>query len=77
MVRLPDHPPRLCLRTAAGNAGKTFANAGIQAVAARHNVSAAQTVLRWNVQLGIPVIPQATDPTFQEENISTLDDCVV
>lgn len=48
-----------------GHAGATFANPSIQAVAAAHSVSAAQVVLRWNVQLGIPVIPQATDPNYQ------------
>ena len=52
-----------------GKAGTTFANPSIQAVAARHNVSAAQVVLRWNVQLGIPVIPQATNPAYQAENL--------
>jgi|EP01043_Picozoa_sp_COSAG02_P014793 diketogulonate reductase-like aldo/keto reductase len=52
-----------------GHAGATFANPSIQAVATRHNVSAAQVVLRWNVQLGIPVIPQATNPTYQAENL--------
>ena len=48
-----------------GHAGATFGNPSIQAVAAAHSVSAAQVVLRWNVQLGIPVIPQATNPNYQ------------
>jgi diketogulonate reductase-like aldo/keto reductase len=52
-----------------GNAGKTFSNPLIQAVAAAHNVSAAQAVLRWNVQQNIPVIPMATNPSYQAENL--------
>jgi diketogulonate reductase-like aldo/keto reductase len=35
-----------------GQAGQTFAKPDIKLVAAAHNVSAAQAILRWNVQLG-------------------------
>jgi hypothetical protein len=52
-----------------GNAGKTFSNPAVKAIAAAHNVSAAQAVLRWNVQQGIPVIPMATTPDYQAENL--------
>ena len=53
-----------------GQAGKTFSNPSIQSIAAAHNVSAAQAVLRWNVQQGIPVIPMATNPAYQAENMN-------
>ena len=52
-----------------GHAGQTFSNPSIQAVAAAHSVSPAQAVLRWNVQQNIPVIPMATDPDYQAENL--------
>ena len=52
-----------------GHAAKTFSNPFIQAIAAAHNVSAAQAVLRWNVQQRIPVIPMATTPAYQAENL--------
>jgi diketogulonate reductase-like aldo/keto reductase len=48
-----------------GHAGQTFSNPSIKLVAAAHNVSCAQAVLRWNVQQGIPVIPMATNPNYQ------------
>lgn len=53
-----------------GQAGKTFSNPSIKSIAAAHNVSAAQAVLRWNVQQGIPVIPMATNPAYQAENMN-------
>lgn len=52
-----------------GQAGKTFSEPGVAAVAAMKNLSAAQVILRWNVQLGIAVNPQATNPAYQQENL--------
>ena len=52
-----------------GHAGATFGQPAIKAIAAAHKVSAAQVVLRWNVQQGIPVIPMATNPDYQAENL--------
>ena len=87
----------LCLRLVSFSSQPFVAiAASIKAVAAAHNVSAAQAVLRWNVQQvrilnvslmnagmqahtstpqlvcapqGIPVIPMATDPDYQAENL--------
>ena len=52
-----------------GHAGATFSQPSIQAIAAAHKVSPSQAVLRWNAQLNIPVIPQATNPEYQAENL--------
>jgi diketogulonate reductase-like aldo/keto reductase len=48
---------------------KYFKHPDILAVASRHNVSTAQVILRWNVQLGVPMNPMATNPAYQLENL--------
>ncbi|WP_321401847.1 aldo/keto reductase [Maridesulfovibrio sp.] len=45
----------------------------IGAIARRHGKSAAQIILRWQVQLGAVPIPKATSPARQLENISIFD----
>jgi len=48
---------------------KWFNQTDIVAVAAAHNISTAQAILRWNVQLGVAVNPMATNPAYQAENL--------
>ena len=52
-----------------GGTGAVLSAPAVKAVAAAHKVSAAQAVLRWNVQQGFPVIPKATNPAYQAENL--------
>ena len=47
----------------------TFNKPPIKALAAEHNVSAAQLIMRWNFQLGVASNPLATNPAYQKENI--------
>lgn len=45
----------------------------ITAIAEAHDRSAAQVILRWNLQKGVVVIPGSTDPDHIRENISIFD----
>jgi len=42
-------------------------------IAGRHGRSAAQIVLRWNVQRGLVPLPSSTDPNHIVENLRALD----
>jgi 2,5-diketo-D-gluconate reductase A len=48
-------------------------NPTVASIAARHNKSAAQVLLRWHVQQGLVPIPQASAPIWLRENISIFD----
>ena len=55
-----------------GGRGYTAAllgNETIRAIAANHNVSAAQVILRWDLQRGIVVIPGSGNPEHVKENL--------
>lgn len=41
----------------------------IAAIGKAHNVSNAQVILRWNIQLGIAINPMSTNPKYQKENL--------
>ena len=49
--------------------GTLLQNAAVTAVAAAHDKSPAQVLIRWSIQLGNVVIPSATDPARLAENI--------
>jgi 2,5-diketo-D-gluconate reductase A len=50
--------------------GKGLArNAVIAGIAAAHEVTPTQVILRWHVQLGAVPIPKSSDPARQRENI--------
>ena len=53
--------------------GALLDHPGIAAVAAAHGKSAAQVLIRWNVQLGNVVIPRSSDPARIGENIDVFD----
>lgn len=53
--------------------GRDLGNPAIQAIAAKHNKTGAQVVLRWHLQLGNLVIPKTTHPDRLLENISVFD----
>jgi diketogulonate reductase-like aldo/keto reductase len=45
----------------------------IQQIADRHGKSLVQTILRWDLQNGVVVIPGSQNPDHQKENISIFD----
>lgn len=45
----------------------------IQEIADRHGKSLVQTILRWDLQNGVVVIPGSQNPDHQQENISIFD----
>jgi diketogulonate reductase-like aldo/keto reductase len=52
-----------------GQGGALLRNAGLQAVGARHGVSAAQVALAWSIRNdGVITIPKATQPAHVKEN---------
>jgi diketogulonate reductase-like aldo/keto reductase len=53
-----------------GGAGQKGA---VTAVAAAHNKSAAQVLIRWSIQLGNVVIPRATSAARLAENVDVFD----
>ena len=53
--------------------GALLDHPGIAAVAASHGKSAAQVLIRWNLQLGNVVIPRSSDPARIGENIDVFD----
>ena len=50
-----------------------LANPVVAAIAAEHNKTAAQVVLRWNVQRGVVVIPKSVHQNRLAENINIFD----
>ena len=48
-------------------------DADVQAIARRHNKSAAQVALRWVVQQGVPFVTAAMNPTFMVEDLDLFD----
>mmetsp|Transcript_18498 Transcript_18498/g.23821 ORF Transcript_18498/g.23821 Transcript_18498/m.23821 type:complete len:201 (-) Transcript_18498:213-815(-) len=53
-----------------GNAEIPLEDATIQTIAASHNKSAAQVLLRWLLQRGIVVLPKSMKPARMKENFS-------
>jgi 2,5-diketo-D-gluconate reductase A len=53
--------------------GDLLVNETIAAVAARHNRTPAQAILRWHLQLGNIVIPKSVTPTRIRENFELFD----
>lgn len=45
----------------------------LKEIGQKYSKSAAQVVLRWNIQRGLIVIPKSSNPKRQEENISIFD----
>jgi diketogulonate reductase-like aldo/keto reductase len=54
-------------------AGKLLEHPTVTAVAAAHNKSAAQVLIRWSIQLGNVVIPRATSAARLAENVDVFD----
>jgi len=52
-----------------GYTAKLLGDETIQAIAAAHGVSAAQVILRWDLQRGIAVIPGSSNPEHIRENL--------
>ena len=51
----------------------TFENETVAAIAAKHGKTAAQVMLRWQIQNGIVVIPKSTHIERMEENFNVFD----
>lgn len=56
-----------------GHTGAMFRSPVLQKIAAAHGKSAAQVILRWNLQRGVCVIPGSSNPEHIWENISIFD----
>ena len=55
-----------------GGRGHTFellSDKTITNIAAAHNVTPAQVILRWNLQKGVTVIPGSSNPNHIQENL--------
>ena len=52
-----------------GNTADLLGNETIQSIAQAHGVSAAQVILRWDLQRGIVVIPGSSNPEHIRENL--------
>lgn len=50
-----------------------FANAVINGIGAKYGKTAAQVMLRWNIQRGVIVLPKSTHRERMEENINVFD----
>lgn len=50
-----------------------FSDSVLREIAATHNKSVAQIILRWQLQRGIVVIPGSSNPAHIKENISVFD----
>ena len=48
-------------------------NKVVKKIAASHGKSAAQVILRWQIQVGYVVIPGSKDPEHIKENIDVFD----
>lgn len=56
-----------------GRASEMLFDATIKQIAVKHEVSVAQVILRWELQLATITIPKATKPNRQLENLSLFD----
>ena len=56
-----------------GHTGAMFRSPVLQKIAAAHGKSAAQVILRWNLQRGVCVNPGSGNPEHIRENISIFD----
>lgn len=52
-----------------GHTGELLGDGTITAIAAAHDVSPAQVILRWNLQKGVVVIPGSSNPNHIRENL--------
>jgi len=53
--------------------GKLFGNDTLARIAARHQKTTAQVMLRWHLQNGLAVIPKSVDPARIRENLGVFD----
>ena len=53
--------------------GKKFTNPTLMAIAAKHNKTAAQIILRWNMQHKVSAIPKSSNRKRLEENFAIMD----
>lgn len=53
--------------------GEALANPAIVEIAAKHQRTPAQVIIRWHLQLGNVAIPKSITPTRIEENIKVFD----
>ncbi|MCQ5128397.1 aldo/keto reductase [Butyricicoccus faecihominis] len=56
-----------------GHTAELLGNEVINEIAADHNKSAAQVILRWNLQKGVVVIPGSSNPDHIQENTELYD----
>lgn len=56
-----------------GHTAKLLADPELKAIAAAHDVSVAQVILRWNLQRGVVVIPGSANPVHIKENLDLFD----
>ncbi len=56
-----------------GHTAELLGDKTIAAIAGAHGVSAAQVILRWDLQRGIVVIPGSSDPAHIRENLDLFD----
>ena len=56
-----------------GRQRELFADPVLQNIASRHGKTAAQVMLRWNVQNGVAVIPGSSSPSHQAEHLDIFD----
>lgn len=56
-----------------GHTSELLNNETIVQIAQNHNVSAAQVILRWNLQKGVVVIPGSSNPKHIKENTNLYD----
>ncbi|MBR1919293.1 MAG: aldo/keto reductase [Spirochaetales bacterium] len=56
-----------------GYTGKLLGDETIRRIARSHGVSSAQTILRWDLQRGIAVIPGSSNPEHIKENLDLFD----
>lgn len=56
-----------------GHTSELLNNEVISKIAAKHHVSSAQVILRWNLQKGVVVIPGSSNPSHIQENTDIYD----
>lgn len=56
-----------------GHTQDLFSDPVIKGIAAAHQVTPAQVVLRWNIQRGVIVIPGTENPDYVRENLDIFD----
>lgn len=56
-----------------GHTADLLGNEVISGIAASHGRSAAQVILRWNLQKGVVVIPSSSNPDHIKENTEIFD----